>query len=98
MNLLKKAFQEMTAIKDINEGRVPRYESSLLNNFKNNSSGFSDKLRDIIINRPINRPTTMPVRPPPVRPPPFEVDRGRKMPAVMPSFDYKPLIHHKMIN
>jgi hypothetical protein len=95
MNLLRKAFQEMTAIKDVKEGRVPRYESTVLKPFTPDSSGtapiqkFSDKLRDIIINRPIN--TTMPVRPPP-----FEVDRGRKMPAVIPSFSYRPLIHHKM--
>jgi hypothetical protein len=90
MNLLNSAYKEMTAIKDQKAGMKPRYESSLLKPFIPDSSGlnpiqkFSEKLSEIVMKRPIN---TMPVRPPP-----FEVDRGRKM----PSFGYRPLIHHKM--
>jgi hypothetical protein len=66
MNLIRKAFQEMTALKDVKEGRVPRYESSVLKPFIKDDKGFSpiqkfsDKLNQIVMNRPaVMRPAVM---------------------------------------
>jgi hypothetical protein len=84
MNLLNKAYQEMRAIKDQKEGMKPRYESTLLKPFTTDSSGTApiQKFSDKLSELVMKRPinTTMPV------------DRGSKM----PSFGYRPLIHHKM--
>jgi hypothetical protein len=65
MNLIRKAFQEMTALKDVKEGRVPRYESSVLKPFIKDEKGFSpiqkfsDKLNQIVMNRPAIKPAVM---------------------------------------